>query len=413
MRLARAVNNARGSLPDAIARVQVMTIHKAKGLEFDTVILPGLGHTVRGESRPALLWQQFLQPASTPSGIGHSHPDERAVVLAPVNPRGDSTDPLYEWLWDLRRQQDLSESDRLLYVATTRARESLHLFGQLSPPRGATATSPADSPAAGSLLERLWPVVSPHWPRATNPGTNLSPASSEKTPNASSNTTEPHWQQPPLRRLASGWRPARPPDSLRLPVADEPASMRDLLIYDWASAWTRHAGSVAHRFLQQIATDGAELYPPARIQALSPHIRQLLLRQGIAIDALEQGTERVVQVLTMALADQQGAWLLGNQSDPQNEWAITVLVNNRFQRLVIDRAFVDREGIRWIVDYKTGSHEGGNRDAFIDSEVARYAPQLLAYREAVARLEQREIRTALYFPLLQHLQLVSPDGSPA
>ena len=31
-----------------------MTIHKAKGLEFDTVILPGLGRTTRGNTSPLL-----------------------------------------------------------------------------------------------------------------------------------------------------------------------------------------------------------------------------------------------------------------------------------------------------------------------------------------------------------------------
>jgi ATP-dependent exoDNAse (exonuclease V) beta subunit len=68
---------------------------------------------------------------------------------------------------------------------------------------------------------------------------------------------------------------------------------------------------------------------------------------------------------------------------------------------VIDRTFVDAEGIRWIIDYKSSAHEGGGLEDFIDSEVERYAPQLANYRNAMQLLEpERTVRTALYFPLL-------------
>lgn len=400
--LARTIHGARGSLPDATACVQVMTIHKAKGLEFDTVILPGLGRMVRGDSRPVLLWQQLLQHASA-ADDNDTTPDERAVLLAPMTSRGDVGDPLYEWLWELRAQQALAETDRLLYVAVTRARERLHLLGQLQPPRGATMPSSADAPAPGSLLARLWSVVGPDWP-APSAG-RVAPAAADDDP--------PHpWQQPPLRRLHDRWCPPAPPAHLVLASGHDNARAHTLPIYDWAGAWTRHAGTVAHRLLQQVATEGVARFTPARVDALAPRIRMLLMRQGVALDALDGAALRVARVLKMAIEDERGSWLLGPQADQRNEWAITVVTNGRFQRHVIDRAFIDADGIRWIIDYKTSSHEGGDVRTFIDSEVGRYAPQLQLYRSAVAKLEQRDIRTALYFPLLQHLQLVEADGSP-
>jgi ATP-dependent exoDNAse (exonuclease V) beta subunit len=68
---------------------------------------------------------------------------------------------------------------------------------------------------------------------------------------------------------------------------------------------------------------------------------------------------------------------------------------------VIDRSFVDNKGDRWIVDYKTSSHEGGDVEAFIDAEVVRYKNQMERYRDVMLLLEpERNIRTALYFPLL-------------
>ncbi len=46
------------ALPDVNApeTLQVMTIHKAKGLEFDTVIVPGLGFGVRQDDPELLRW---------------------------------------------------------------------------------------------------------------------------------------------------------------------------------------------------------------------------------------------------------------------------------------------------------------------------------------------------------------------
>jgi ATP-dependent exoDNAse (exonuclease V) beta subunit len=68
---------------------------------------------------------------------------------------------------------------------------------------------------------------------------------------------------------------------------------------------------------------------------------------------------------------------------------------------VIDRTFVDADGIRWIVDYKSSAHEGGNLEGFIDNEIKRYTPQLANYRNAMQLLEpERTVRTVLYFPLL-------------
>jgi ATP-dependent helicase/nuclease subunit A len=67
---------------------------------------------------------------------------------------------------------------------------------------------------------------------------------------------------------------------------------------------------------------------------------------------------------------------------------------------VIDRTFVDANGVRWIVDFKTGIHLGGDRDAFIASEVIRYRAQLEAYAAVFRALETRPIRLALYFPRL-------------
>ncbi len=383
LELSRALDRTRASLPGAGALVQVMTIHKAKGLQFDTVILPGLGRGIRREERPALLWQELAQVGT---------PD---LLLAPVNASGADDDPLYELLWGLRAQQELAETDRLLYVAVTRARERLHLFGQVPPNRGRPDASAVPRAARGCLLERLWPLVGGTWPDAA-----AKPAADP------SGDPTLRWRQPLLRRLPSGWQRPTPPASM--PLSDSSGlTVRNPVAYDWASAWARQAGSVAHRWLQQIAIDGVGQYTETKLHSLRPRFRQLLRRQGVESAAIDQAVVRVEAVLRDALSDAQGRWLLSaDHTEQLNEYAVTVVEGSRFRQLIIDRAFVAADGVRWIIDYKTSSHEGGDRDAFIRSEVERYTPQLCAYRQAFEYLEQRTIRTALYFPLLQLLQTV-------
>ena len=107
--------------PDLTAddSLQVMTIHKAKGLEFDIVILPGLGRKPAGDKSPLLMWNE--RPRR-----GENHAD---LVLAPIVEKGSDPDPTYGYLRNLADIRQGLEAGRLIYVAATRAREQLHLLG--------------------------------------------------------------------------------------------------------------------------------------------------------------------------------------------------------------------------------------------------------------------------------------------
>jgi hypothetical protein len=77
------------------------------------------------------------------------------------------------------------------------------------------------------------------------------------------------------------------------------------------------------------------------------------------------------------------------------------VLNQEVRQVVIDRTFVDASGTRWIVDFKTGDHRGGQVEAFLDSEQERYADQLNRYADIMRRMDGRPIRVGLYFPLLK------------
>jgi ATP-dependent exoDNAse (exonuclease V) beta subunit len=76
--------------------------------------------------------------------------------------------------------------------------------------------------------------------------------------------------------------------------------------------------------------------------------------------------------------------------------------------VIVDRTFVDADGTRWIVDYKTGTHEGADVEAFLDREQERYRGQLEQYAALLRVLDPRPIRLGLYFPLLNGWREWSP-----
>jgi ATP-dependent exoDNAse (exonuclease V) beta subunit len=170
------------------------------------------------------------------------------------------------------------------------------------------------------------------------------------------------------------------------------------LEFSWVGDTARRVGSVVHRWLQRIAEDGAAGWTRARVEGEEPAVRKQLVAYGVPESDLERATARVLAALGGALEDSRGRWLLGPQSKARNEYRLSTTIDGVRHRLVLDRMFEDMEGRTWIVDYKTSSHEGGELDAFLAEEEARYRPQLDRYARAVAAPDSRR---ALYFPLLK------------
>ncbi|MDJ0927711.1 MAG: UvrD-helicase domain-containing protein [Gammaproteobacteria bacterium] len=358
----------------ATARVQIMTMHKAKGLEFDTVILPGLGYASRSDSRPLLQWAELPGAA------------KNALVLAPLPAQDEVAEPVYELLWQFERQRNGFERDRLLYVATTRARRRLHLCAALR----ADADGKA-APAQGSLLAALWPIVADEI---------HIPADLVLPTRARGAAHEPAWRVVPLRRLPADWRPPLILQPPRLPTGSDSEAPE----YEWASAWAKHVGTVVHRWLQELAHVGIERFDADRLHALRPTFAGLLTRLGTPPGDLDKAVTRTETALRNCLADSQAQWLLSAEHpESRSELAVTLEQADGFHQLRIDRVIETNTGERWIVDYKTSPHEGTRLDDFLISEQQRYAGQLRQYAEALNRIQPMPTKTALYFPLLGRL----------
>jgi ATP-dependent helicase/nuclease subunit A len=115
----------------------------------------------------------------------------------------------------------------------------------------------------------------------------------------------------------------------------------------------------------------------------------------------EVAVRRVITALTHAVGDKRGQWLLGPQQDVRNELRMTAVIGGEHVNLVIDRTFCDENGQRWVVDYKTSSHEGADVEGFLNREQERYRFQLDRYAALMRLIDGRPVKRGLYFPLLK------------
>jgi ATP-dependent exoDNAse (exonuclease V) beta subunit len=356
------------ALPDVEASdddLQVMTIHKAKGLEFDTVIVPGLDRGPGRSDPPMFLWKELLF-------------EEANLLLAPMRPTGGDPDPAYVYLRDLDSEAEDMEASRLLYVAATRARSRLHLLACLD----CDKDGELKKPFAHSLLERAWPVAAPFFAipqgRPREGGDPVRSASIFL-----------------IRRLASDFRTPALPAAAKWQAPPQ-AREEERIEFSWAGETARHVGTVVHRWLQRIAEDELRGWDAKRVDALVPALRRELQRRGVPASGLYAAAALVRTALKNSLGDERGRWVLGSHPQSRTEHRLRLRTKEGARTLVMDRVFRDSEGRQWIVDFKTSRHEGAGVEQFLDEERKRYEPQLREYATLFTHP-----RLALYFPLLR------------
>jgi ATP-dependent helicase/nuclease subunit A len=124
--------------------VRIMTVHSAKGLEFDVVAVPGLARGLLAGAR------------TPPLAIGHESESPRVGMQ--LRRLGAASIGIYAYreLCEEARERDVEEELRLFHVAATRARERLVLSGTIQPkPPGATpGMSVVERIAAAFELDR-------------------------------------------------------------------------------------------------------------------------------------------------------------------------------------------------------------------------------------------------------------------
>lgn len=360
-------------------RVQVMTIHKSKGLEFDTVIIPGLARSTRPEDQPMLLWQEIIDSEA-----------RHRLLLAPIKRNDDKADAMYQFLYTTEQEKSLYEGQRLLYVAVTRAKKRLNLIANLAYDE---TKGECKAPPKRSLFAYLWSQYQTHCEAVCTVSSSRADSSAESLSKTQFQRLPLTWQSP--IRNVDALLPTTLADS-----ADEAANIPEPYVAE--TRLQRALGSVIHQYLAEISQTGLSQWPADKLQQRLGIIQMQLRQLGVPRSIAAESAQKVLTVLQAAVADPRGRWILTDHQDAHSEYALLCENGKGLQKLIIDRTFVDEQGRRWVIDYKSSQPSPGEPlQLFLNREKQRYQPQLTAYARILAKQDPhlKLVACALYFPV--------------
>jgi ATP-dependent helicase/nuclease subunit A len=412
------------ALPDPAASsdcgVQLMTIHKSKGLEFEVVIVPDLQARTRGASRKLLSW---LERGLTHETGAETVAEITEFLIAPLQTKGEQSKGSKAWVDRVYRERESQETRRILYVAATRAREELHIFARPAYKVEANGELSLVEPS-GNLLSTAWPALEEEirarfdaWKlvRQIETGQVETQAEDEIESLAAAGesrlfvTISPETPAAPalLRRLPADYRNT-PLEQFTAPVKGSAISglgVSQLYARHEGGLVSRALGTAVHALLEELA----RLRRSRDWQAARASLGQFEARiaaevqgAGVAAKQAAQIAANALQIALNASHDPSGEWILSPHSDAANEVRWTGVVSGALTSVRIDRVFraglaplSNGDGAWWIIDYKTAQGDG---------DVERLRPLFAGQVEAYARVlrnlhgDDSVIRGGLYYP---------------
>jgi ATP-dependent exoDNAse (exonuclease V) beta subunit len=399
------------ALPDATSTndcgVQLMTIHKSKGLEFEIVIVPEL--QARG-GRGAYKMLSWLER-------GLAEPDDSGEIteflIAPFQRKGEERGNAKAWVDHIYSEREAQETRRILYVAATRAREELHLFAR--PAYRQTEEDFALIEPTNCLLATAWPAFEQEirtrfdeW-KATRIETAVE---GEGLAIAASGESNLIMMPAPVRTTLL----RRLPPEFCGPNNESPTDnqaetgLSSLYSRHEGGQLSRALGTAVHSLLEEFARLRETLDADAARAALDRFIpRTAAHARATGLNPIQSG-ELAAEAMKIAFAasrDSVGEWIFSPQIHAQSEAAWTGVVNGGLRTVRVDRVFQagavpcdNGDDSWWVIDYKT-AHDG-NLDPAVAIPAFRrlFAPQVEAYAAMLRNLHggDRSIRAGLYYP---------------
>jgi ATP-dependent exoDNAse (exonuclease V) beta subunit len=425
--LGPALNSALDSLtaqPDPSAGsdcgVQLMTIHKSKGLEFEVVVIPELqARSGRGKIKLLSWLERGLPPDDLSDELENSE-EITEFLVAPLQSKGSDRGTTKQWVDRVYRERESQETRRILYVAATRARDELHLFAQPACKRNKSGDWILAEPK-DSLLATAWPALQAEienrfdaWKAITaDPGVVPSIIESLAASAESNLLVMPAPLTPTLlRRLPPNFRPVQAEHSTPSAEAQPVVGM------DADNRYQRHEGGLLSRALgtavHALLDTLARLHKSNDWEATRASIKQYQPRIAAQVRAAGIDPTKAAAIATEALRiaidathDPIGNWILSPHIDDASEARWTGVVAGSLRTVQVDRVF--RAGPTplstgneawWIIDYKTTHADAPDPVAALPQLRTTFAPQLLAYAEVLRKLHgtSAPVRAGLYYP---------------
>lgn len=422
--------------------VRMLTIHAAKGLEFDHVFLPGLGKNCRIKQgdKSLLVGCDFWT-----SGVRGTVVFPKADIEAEETGKKEAH-PCKELAKDINNALETNEFVRLFYVAATRAKKSLHIYPWVQFNKDFSGIVPKNSNKI--LTGELWAELRQYaegWKEAESEQDILPICRAGLTEQAASadvcTVTKtvaglcPDWNEKAGLNILPGQVKTAQTGSVSAGAGskyDSERSMHRRTVSGTAvhAALEFLAGYVAdHKKEFEAADDaafdklGSEAKPG--LQRVAARVAR---ENGMAdVSEVEKSVDKAV---SNVLHSERGRWIITPYEEAYNEFNVRFkgleideeeseddklnagevndeeldgrkLDDGEFEDRRMDRVFISQDTV-WVVDYKTSKKDGkASLEDFYKEKLEDYHDQLVRYRKAAEAIwPDKEVRSALYFPLL-------------
>ena len=391
--------------------VQLMTIHKSKGLEFEVVIVPDLQAGTGNGGRKMLSWLER----------GLALPDDSGEIteflIAPLQRKGDDKGTAKAWVDGVYRERESQETRRILYVAATRARDELHLFARPAYKADKNSELNLQEPR-NSLLATAWPALEDEVRRQFEEWkAGAVKTESEIETIAASGESN-------LLIMPSPAKPTRlrrlPPDYVHAHGENFAADGTDLALTGIGASrlYERHEGGLlsralgtaVHAMLEELSrlrTTHDWEAARAALARLEPRIAAQVRACGLDPAHARLIATEALGIALKASRDSIGQWILSPHSEAASEVRWAGVVAGGLRTVRVDRVFQagsapssEGENCWWIIDYKSAHADHADPDAALPGLRRIFAPQIEAYAAVLRNLHGRDalLRAGLYYP---------------
>lgn len=373
------IHNLESTLDDLYAKpvitgknpVQIMTMHKSKGLQFDYVFLAGCHRWGMSNDRELIAWDRYT------TDLGQELPLMAASAEIGVKDRA-----IYNFLNQQARIKGINENHRILYVACTRAIKQLFMTGFTTRNNDDSMKKPNPTSFFGSIWKTIEEQV-----KEVDAADYAESANTQGVQMIVEKQALVKAPVLPEGNVLTEYRGLQEVNNNKLPKTD------------WELSYSRQLGNVLHRILRQVAIQGADAWTNERINERRISWGNMLTQDGVQVNYLNPILDKLTAQLGAMLKDEAALWVLSNQhKQSQCELPVMTLLNGKPKKFVIDRTFIDKTtGTRWIVDYKSDARRNGETDEAYRSRIAKaHTKQLKDYAEIMRSMGNEQIKIAVY-----------------